>query len=278
MSGRCKATGEIRPAYLLGSLILLLSIPSFSLQISIEGDGSITVHNNPIFKPILQSPYSATRVSTTVRITNGVRVESESISRLYRDSQGRTRTETPLPFGIARRPGEGRKSPPVLVQIVDPVLGFVYTLEPDRPVAHRFVLVRRPERPNRTAENSGNAISVGEGSVTLPLATRPGGGGAVIESLGQKPIDGNTAEGVRWTTSHPNGASAATGVITTEVWTDIALKLVVHNTVTTSSDESTARLTELAREDPSPDRFQIPQGYSIFEEQGGQYSIRYARD
>ncbi len=124
--------------FLLGGLMLLLSIPSFSQpMISVDGEGLITVRNNAMFKPVLHSPYSATRVSTAVRITNGERLENQSFSKFYRDSQGRTRIETPLPSLLARRPGEGRKSPPVLVQIVDSVLGVVYTLEPDRPVAHR---------------------------------------------------------------------------------------------------------------------------------------------
>ncbi len=89
------------------------------------------------------APYSATEVTEhTQTLADGTHITQKPRTTLmFRDSQGRTRTERPMfggPYG-----GDGG---PTMIQIQDPVAGFQYTLDQQDHVAHRVALTRRRRR------------------------------------------------------------------------------------------------------------------------------------
>jgi hypothetical protein len=83
------------------------------------------------------------------KLTDGTHiVQKRETSRLYRDSQGRTRTERALENPANTHP-EGAR----LIHIYDPVAGYSYTLDAHSHIAHRFALPATAEAA--AAESSG---------------------------------------------------------------------------------------------------------------------------
>jgi hypothetical protein len=113
------------------------------------------------------APYSADQVQEYTRtLDNGkLTTVTNVIGHFFRDSQGRTRTESAL-----------KSSPTWRVEILDPLDGVAYVLDDKNKVAHRV----------RTQG-------------TAPLRYAPPH--ATIENLGTQVIEGVLAEGTRTTTS-----------------------------------------------------------------------------
>jgi hypothetical protein len=113
------------------------------------------------------SPYSADQVQEYTRtLENGkLSTITNVIGHSFRDSQGRTRTESAL-----------KSSPTWRIEILDPLDGVAYVLDDKNKIAHRT-------RPQGRA----------------PLRYAPPR--ATIENLGAQMIEGVLAEGTRTTTS-----------------------------------------------------------------------------
>jgi hypothetical protein len=113
------------------------------------------------------APYSADQVQEYTRtLENGkLTTVTNVIGHFFRDSQGRTRTESAL-----------KSSPTWRIEILDPLDGVAYVLDDKNKVAHR----------TRTQG-------------TAPLRYAPPH--ATIENLGTQVIEGVLAEGTRTTTS-----------------------------------------------------------------------------
>jgi hypothetical protein len=85
------------------------------------------------------APYSADQI-TTVRLTTfGTLIENQVVARIYRDSAGRVRREQAV--GGSEMPGSSDRSELVVV-IVDPVAGVMYTLNPATRTAYRTPIDR----------------------------------------------------------------------------------------------------------------------------------------
>ena len=82
------------------------------------------------------APYSGEEVNENVHIlADGTRITQKNMMRkVWRDSEGRIRTERPLGMG----PNE--TSMPLIIEIMDPIAGFQYTLDTQKKVTHRQVL------------------------------------------------------------------------------------------------------------------------------------------
>ncbi len=134
------------------------------------------------------APYSAQRVVERVQtLADGTRITQPSQTmNEYRDSEGRTRTEQ-----LSTSDTEA----PVIksIDIIDPVAGFRYTLDP---VART---VRRKSLPKLAATAAQPAAA--------PVAPKPE---AQIsrDSLGTETIDGILIRGTRTTTVYPADLSA----------------------------------------------------------------------
>jgi hypothetical protein len=119
------------------------------------------------------APYSAETVSESVQVlADGNRIVRRTVTRVYRDTEGRVRTEHVNDQGDVER-----------VNISDPVAGHSYVLYPDRRTAYRTggVMVTR---------TLGGVVAFGRGGA------RSGGGGAGAGGAGGRGRGGTVSGGV----------------------------------------------------------------------------------
>jgi hypothetical protein len=129
------------------------------------------------------------------------------MTRVWRDSQGRSRSETAKP-GVFNADKRGRF---ILTEIWDPVGRIVYILDDEVKTAYRFAAaVGAREPPVANAEP----------------APVPATGATVTEKLGLRNIEGVMAEGTRRTKTIPIGAIGNDRplVSTSEEWYSPELK------------------------------------------------------
>lgn len=190
------------------------------------------------------APYSAVRTFQSQQtLASGNEIQRNDSSKIYRDSQGRVRTETTMtpPSGSA---ADAR----TMITIFDPVAGFITRLDPQNMTAVKSALPggTPPTRPTPPA-----------GSTAPQIQT---------EDLGSKTINGLVATGTRTLITIPAGAFGNTQAIqsTREVWTSTDLQVPV---LTTTSDPrfgtSTSQLTNVVRAEPDPSLFQVPSTYTV---------------
>lgn len=239
----------------------------------------------PIYAQVSVMPYSGTLVSETVQtLADGTHITRPgSKTLLYRDSQGRTRNEMHPPILNPNSP----VAPPVMINILDPVAGFRYTLDTNRKIARRMKLPTRPTSA-RPATPVGGGVAAGSagssGQITLATGANsqvsttvgiPGtvSGGAPanrprpkIEPLGTQVIEGLLCDGQRSTGTIPAGTMGNDRDIVwvTETWMSQELHIqVLNKSSDPRSGESTTKLTEISRAEPDPALFMVPPDYTI---------------
>jgi hypothetical protein len=218
-------------------------------------------------KPVQDAPYSGEAVTeVTQTLGDGNRIERRHVTSVARDSRGRQRREEQLTSIGPVLASDGVR----FVTITDPVAGVHYALDPMRMVAMRsrtmFAGTARPGVVGEAGRRTGSGKEVvGAGIVTR--AFREGGPSEPrVEQLGARDIDGIRADGTRTTITLPAGAIGNVRPIdiVSEQWYSPDLRVVV---LSTRSDprfgETTYRLTNVVRAEPSPDLFQVPPDYQI---------------
>ncbi len=209
------------------------------------------------------APYSGVREYSSVQtLADGTHIShKQGPEKMYRDSQGRIRTERAFCIGTADSPDAA------LVEIRDPVSGFAYILDTQSQIAHRFALqVRQSTSAPRAATNTSSAELPLKTAVPHLYPSRPS---MTSESLGTQTMEGVSVEGLRTTEIIPEGFEDNDRPITVtrETWTSPELKIAV---LTKHSDprngESTDRLTNIDLSEPALSLFQPPPGYKIVEE------------
>lgn len=234
-------------------------------------------------------PYSANETMERGSLVNGTALLQPVSSRtIYRDAEGRIRTEMLLPT-LPSRTGQNAVAPGTLVEISDYVSGYQYTLEPGKQIVHRSQLRVISPRKNPASfipqgayvkvpvSNKSAYVPAGPGTTSVDSATPllPTDGEKVAyESLGSKVVGDAMTAGLRWTVQ-VGGTSAAPMYLTTEVWTDAASKLAVLTKVTTTSSQTLTTLTNIKRSDSDVSLFKVPVGYSVIDETGP-FVINYA--
>jgi hypothetical protein len=220
-------------------------------------------------------PYSADQVSERKQtLTNGTHIDQKrELSRMYRDSDGRTRTERPVLLGAASKNG-ALDTDVRLIHIYDPVAGYSYTLDTQKRIAHRFT-VPIPSQSPKPVRTAGTFRPVQPGQ---QAARKPVGGDSVLqqrqikgESLGTDVIDGIQVEGERLTLTTPAGAKGNDRPLTRvcEHWRSEELKITILSKCTDPRfGNSTMRLQNLDRAEPDPTLFEVPADYEIVEETG----------
>lgn len=179
------------------------------------------------FQAVTGAPYSAEEVNEhTQTLADGTNITQTNVqSKLYRDSEGRTRTERTIsPPG-----GSGQTWAPSFVEIADPVAGYRYTLNERSHTASRMPWppagVRKffAKAANGTANRSTSRTGAFAGIIPPPppppsssLSGSSNGNGRPhpemkTESLGTQTIEGVSATGTRTTTTFPEGFSGTTG-------------------------------------------------------------------
>jgi hypothetical protein len=245
------------------------------------------------------APYSAEAITESTQVlADGNRISRKSVTRVYRDGEGRTRREEVDDTGAV-----------VTVSIVDPVAHTSYVLQPASRTAFRDPvrialpapdgaggrgMRRSPIAPGSTpaeveshaklaAEEVAKARTASPNSPPPPppppppLPGAPGskafeeqtaGRGVVTENLGQQTVEGVNATGTRSTTTIPAGAigNLQPIKIVAEQWVSPDLQVLV---LTKHSDprsgDTTYRLQNIVRAEPDRSLFIVPPDYSLKE-------------
>jgi hypothetical protein len=218
-------------------------------------------------------PYSAEAVNESLQVLpDGNKIHRTTVTRVYRDSAGRTRRELLDEDGSVRS-----------ITISDPVSKASYALDP------RTKTATRGGAAVASVASGGSSAITGTAAVTAPASgggsgrtgatagvatlTR-GADGALIagtparEALDPQVIEGLNATGVRITTTIPAGqvGNAQELKIISEQWTSDELQLLV---MTRHSDprsgETVYRLRNVVRAEPDSSLFTVPADYTTVE-------------
>ncbi len=205
------------------------------------------------------APYSAVEVTTTQQVlSNGNVISNQRQTTLYRDSQGRVRTETTV---TGRRPGStastGSQTPTTIVSIHDPVAGVNRQIDNVNKVVHETSI--RPQfRGNTSGTNPPNRPRWN--------GQRPADPNVTTADLGIQTINGVSAHGTRITRTIPAGAMGNAQPIQNirEVWTSTDLQVDVMTKITDPRFGTTVtQLTNINRAEPDASLFQAPSGYTV---------------
>ena len=254
-------------------------------------------------KVVKGSPYSADAVTeTTQTLGDGNRISRKNSTALYRDKEGRTRREITL---AAIGPWASSADVPAKVIFIhDPVAGVSYSLNEKDKTARKmegnamFFSFASSARAGVAAAGSAagaptaGTVAMGERNMVFErkvatdkiMAARTAAAPAVAgvrvpgpdlknaktESLGERNIEGVKAEGTRTTWTIPAGeiGNDRPIEIVSERWYSPELESLV---MTRQSDprvgETTYKLTNLNRGNPSPQMFEVPSDYKIVTEE-----------
>src|SRR4051794_39159136 len=154
---------------LIVSAMILATVVASSAQFSaqISGNGSSSSGSASFSAPmgmgpvVTGAPYSGEEVVENVQVlADGTRLTHKTPGRkVWRDSEGRTRTERPLGRG------PNQSSMPTIIEITDPVARCKYTLDTVGKVAHRQALPTPGSRP------TGFIVAAGAGAGGLSAGT-----------------------------------------------------------------------------------------------------------
>jgi hypothetical protein len=229
--------------------------------------GLLAVEPFDMAAPMTGAPYTAD-ISTDVvqQLADGNRIERHTTSSVARDGQGRARREQQLTaIGAILPQVDGR-----IITIMDPVARVHYSLDPARKVAMRSPLpvFKRFDGVARAGASVSVAGGVaGTANVTAEaVMINAGSKDARTESLGASQIEGVDAQGTRTVVTIPAGAigNQAPIEMVTEQWYSAELGIVV---LSRRSDprfgETTYRLQNIVRAEPSPELFQVPADYTV---------------
>jgi hypothetical protein len=225
-------------------------------------------------------PYSADAITeSTQALADGNRILRKSVTRMYRDSEGRTRREQINESGVVEN-----------VSIVDPVAGESFVLQPETRTAYRdksvVTIVSKVDAEKVRAEvgevierlkTQRAQVESDKQPVALPRSAAPASGGrggrgrgavgeTVREELGTQTVEGVAATGTRTTTTIPAGAIGNLQPIkvVAEQWFSADLQVLV---LTKHSDprsgETTYRLVNVVRAEPDRSLFTVPADYTI---------------
>ena len=242
----------------LAALLTLPALAQMQVVISAPRGEPVTL----TFKPrtgglssIAGRPYSATETLERT-LPNGTHMPISS-TQLDRDSMGRMRTQRLqlIPEAAAEF---------LVIEILDPVAGYQYVLDPPHQTAHRvaasIAIFAAPKTPRACV-------------VTRPsVSTMHDGITATNEWLGLRNIEGVGACGDRITLTYPAG-SAIFGndrpvSVTSETWTawDELGKIVLSTHSEPRGGGTTSGLKDVRLKEPDAALFRPPEGYRIVDE------------
>jgi hypothetical protein len=271
--------------------------------VEIHGDNFVFLATEMSFngKVVKGAPYSAQAVTESVQmLTDGNRIVRKNTAQVYRDSEGRTRRDQSL-GSIGPYAAQG--DPAQTFFINDPVAGANYILDPRSKTARKLprmefhfktegksgadkeILERKlsgaegePPRVRMKKEGDGFAFTI-----QTPPPGEPTAGADVqffrhsskaetkTEKLEARSVEGVQAEGSRTTTTIPAGelGNEHPILIVNERWYSPELQVIV---MTRHSDprfgETTYKLTNIQRTEPSATLFQVPSDYTLKEGRG----------
>ena len=202
------------------------------------------------------APYSAVEVRQfEERLGDGNLINRTTETALYRDSQGRTRTEIKV-----TPPASSGKQPYTMITISDPVGGRRHVLDSSTMTVRTSRILKMNAAAPRGGRGNGQALSA-------TPETRTGRGGAAITrtELGTQLKSGASATGTRETEVIPVGriGNSQPITVTRETWYSTELKRAVEIRVADPQrGNSTTTLNNLVMGEPSASLFEVPAGYT----------------
>jgi hypothetical protein len=218
---------------------------------------SSTLSGGINLRSIPGAPFSAEVVKESTQLMpDGTSTRHETHGRMFRDSAGRTRSETELESHIAGA------EPKRYVTIIDPVQQLSIVLDV---AAKRATVFHLPVSPATPA----GELKLASAQAPRSDAARPASGRSADgpEELGTMVLEGFSVTGIR--RAHPVAASAAkekTPNAVTETWFSPELRVELLSTTQVSpSATRTTKLTNIVPGEPDPTLFQTPADYAVQE-------------
>ena len=237
----------------------------------VEPDG----HHNP-GDLVKGAPFSAqVSVENTQTLANGVHISNKSAGMVYRDSEGRTRSELP------------REGAPEIVLINDPIARVVYHLHMFQRTAvkmqyesfegnHEMEERKTEMEKKHLAEGHSLEVHAEHGERVRVAVTewqlkedRELGRERKVESLGTQTVEGVQAVGTRVTLTFAAGREGNDQPfeIVSERWYSPELQMeVMTRRNDPRSGESIYRLTSINRNEPTRSLFDVPSDFALKEE------------
>lgn len=213
---------------------------------------------------VKNAPYSADVVTdTTQTLPDGNTIHRTNTARVYRDSEGRSRTEQTLGGLNGLAAGASQQQ---VVYIHDPVAGANYALNPQNRTATKSAWMRGP-RPGATA--GAQSSSQGQGATTdaaNPRRAFRNSQNAKVETLGSQMMNGLTVTGKRVTTTIPAGqiGNAQPIQMVVETWYSADLQTVVLSKRTDPRFGTTVtQMANVSRAEPASTLFQVPADFKV---------------
>jgi hypothetical protein len=260
-----KVRSTLAAAFLLGAAFASAQVTNIT-----GGPGSV---GHSAFSQV-HAPFSADVAAEQNQVlADGNRIHREWQEKLYRDSQGRMRTEREAP---ARAGANGDPALSWMVSIHDPIERVTIFLDTRLRIAtvHHDLRGTRPPAPvQKAVPDPLPAVPHSQPRVRNldGASTRTDSNGRIIktEKLGTKDIDGLTAIGTRTTTTIEAGVDGNSEpiVIVRETWfsPELTTDLLTNNNDPRSGD-TTRKLENIQRAEPDPSLFQIPPDYTVKDE------------
>lgn len=194
--------------------------------------------------------FSGKEVTTeTQTLADGTHIQRTTTAQFYRDAEGRTRIERTF---SAIGPWSGG-APKTMIDIVDPVAGVAYSLNPEKMTAFKMTL------PAQTARQMTGTSATG--GPRARVATD-----AVKTELGSQTIQGLSVTGTRSTRTIAAGQIGNDQALTVvdERWYSPDLQINIQTKHTDPRmGEVDAEFQNISRTAPDPSLFQPPAGYNV---------------
>lgn len=248
------------PRVLAACAIFIFSAGSLDAQGSITSTGQFTATIGTFGPPpVIGEPYSATmETEVSQTLADGTHIQEKTMTqKIYRDSQGRTRSEE---YVLDPANMNADAQTPANILIHDPVAGVTFMLNPRDRTARQLM---PPQRPNPSLPPRNLTPSR---PPEVPESLRPR---LPTESLGTQMLEGPLVTGTRTTTTIPTGAQGNDRpiVIVNELWSSKDLRLtVLAKTSDPRTGDRTMRASNIDRNDPDPSLFQIPADFTIVQQ------------
>lgn len=214
---------------------------------------------------ITGAPFSADVIDETEQfLTDGNRIHHETQGKIFRDSQGRTRSETQMQGVNGKRP--------VFIHIVDPVEKLFIVLHPEEKWATVQHIGNFAPREPRSVAPANPTTASHDGNSTAEAHSLLNGVRQVQDSredLGTREIEGFVARGTRIVFTVPAGEVGNDKPMTNtnERWYSEDLKTdLLMLSEGPQSGKHVHKLVNIRSGDPDPLLFQVPPDYTVREQ------------
>ena len=217
---------------------------------------------------VRNAPYAADIVTESTRtLPDGNHIRQSTTAKVYRDSEGRTRSEQSVNLnGLA-----ANANMPKMVFINDPVAGLHYALNAKDRTAVKSNWMPRGHGgppPNQTQADGSQANGAQAAQRRQRGASNPN---VKTESLGRQTIEGVQADGRRMTVTIPVGQMGNELPIqsVTEIWYSADLHTeVLYKHSDPRMGDTVRKLANVSRSEPSRTMFEAPADYKVTESAG----------